>query len=110
MPTGLYGKASPPADTVIKLTDTAVATGKRLVATIAACNTTDYVAEISWAASTAATAAGVLSTEWKASGSPLKAHGEYERTHQILVEGENVFVKSSIAGVNFDVRGYEGGA
>lgn len=104
----LYGKQSPAANTVTKLTDTAVPAGKQRVVVISACNRTVNAGKISIAFSTAATAAGVQDVDWRAFDRPLGANGEYERTHQLLVADEHVYVKSNIAGVNFDVRGYEG--
>jgi hypothetical protein len=108
MANGLYGKVSPPAGETTKATDTATPAGKTRAVVIGACNTTDQNAKISIAYSTAADAASVPALDWKALNTTLGPHGEYERTHQLLAPGENVFVKSDIAGINFDVRGYEG--
>lgn len=107
---GLYGKVSPAAGVLTKASDSATPAGKTRTVTIGACNTTDYPAQIWIAFSTAANANAVALADWKSSGSPLDPHREYERTHQVLADGENVFVKSDIAGVVFDVRGYEGNA
>lgn len=107
---GLYGKVSPDAGVLTKATDTATPTGKIRTVTVGVGNTTDYPARIHIAFSTAATAAGVALRDWKTPGIALAGTSEYERTHQILSAGENVFVKSDKAGVVFDVRGYEGTA
>lgn len=104
----LYGKLSPAAGVATKITTSAVPAGKQRVVVIGACNTTDYQSKIYIAYSTAADANSIPAGDWKVSGTPLGPHCEYERTHQMLVDGENVFVKSDIAGVNFDIRGYEG--
>lgn len=104
----VYGKKSPTAGDVTKLTDTPVPAGKQRVVVIGACNRTANPAKISIAYSTAATAAGVQDIDWKTFDKPLGGNGEYERTHQLLTANEHVYVKSNIAGVNFDVRGYEG--
>ncbi len=107
---GLYGKVAPDAGILTKATDAATPANKVRTVSIGACNTTDYPARIYIAVSTAATAASVALKDWKVSGITLNPSAEYERTHQVLAAGENVFVKSDKAGVVFDVRGFEGNA
>lgn len=107
---GLYGSAVPPAGEWAKATDTATPAGKIRTVTVGVCNTTDYPERIYIAFSTAATGSGVQLKDWKTPGITLNPRGEYERTHQVVGAGENVFVKSDNGGVAFDVRGYEGTA
>ena len=110
MANGLYGKVTPNANEVTKLTDAATPNGKIRAVVIGACNRTGNAARISIAYSTAAVVGDVQNVDWKAVNRPLEANAEYERTHQLLHAGEHVYVKSDIAGINFDVRGYEGNA
>lgn len=105
---GLYGKASPLAGAITKLTN-AVPADKVRTVNVGVVNTTDLPATIHIAYSSSADdGSGIAASDWKVSGRQLAAHAEYERTGQVLAEGEKVFVKSDIDGVAFDVRGFEG--
>jgi hypothetical protein len=108
MANGLYGKASPLAGVWAKITDTAVPNGKVRTVNVAACNSSGISASIWIAYSSALADADIEAADMKASGRSIKANAEHERTNQVLAAGEHVWVKASIDGVAFDVRGFEG--
>lgn len=107
---GLYGKRSPVAGTWEKLTTSEVPAGKIRTVSVEASNPTGAAAQIWIAYSTAAASADIDPEDIKTPGRTLAANAEYGRSHQLLSEGENVWVKSSVNGVGFDVRGVEGSA
>lgn len=110
MANGLYGSVVPAANTLTKLTDTAVPAGKIRTVSIGACSTGGVSAKIWIAYSTATDASGVPANKWKSANVPLADGADYERTHQILGPSEHVYVKANVEGVHFDCRGYEGSA
>lgn len=105
---GLYGKASPNANTWTKLTTSAVPANKIRTVSVGYCNPTISQAVVSIAYSPALVEADIGAADIKVPGKPCDPSKEYERTNQLLAEGEHVWIKSSIAGLAFDVRGVEG--
>lgn len=105
---GLYGKLSPAAGAWEKLTTSAVPAGKIRTVTVEASNNTATPTQIWIAYSTAAAGGDIDPEDIKTPGRTLEANKEYGRSHQMLAAGENVWVKSSEAGIGFDVRGVEG--
>jgi hypothetical protein len=108
MPHGLYGKASPAANAWTKLTTSAVPANKIRTVNVEYCNPTEAPAIVTVAYSTALAEADIATADIKVPGKQIDANKEYARTNQLMAEGEHVWVRSSLAGLAFDVRGVEG--